>query len=126
MVLVCSNAGHRFCKVAARALCVLPGLSRIFLVPRFLANERDSGCDFLASSISFIVIRNTQLRFVGTEMKLGSARSLILFPIFLAASRQFKASFVSAPRCMQEDWVHAPRYPTLTSFKTHAFIAGST
>ena len=59
------------------------------LVPRFLANGRDSGCDFLASSISFIVIRNTRLRLVGTETKLGSTRSFGSFLIFLAVSASY-------------------------------------
>ena len=42
-----------------------------------------------ASSISFILIRNTQLRLVGTEMKLGSTRSFGSFSIFLAVSASY-------------------------------------
>ena len=43
----------------------------------------------LASSISFIVTRNTRLRLVGTETKLGSTRSFGSFSIFLAVSASY-------------------------------------
>ena len=43
----------------------------------------------LASCISFIVIRNTRLRLVGTETKLGSTRSFGSFSIFLVVSASY-------------------------------------
>ena len=123
------NTGRRFCEVAARAFTCFV---RIVVFSWFPGSWRNGGI-LLAGFPSFQNLPYRSLEYsvlsrMNVKTRLGYPRSVGSAPVFPVISAIFinllllsgrdkisKLLLCWLPDCMQEDRVHTPRYPILTS-----------
>ena len=138
--LICSNTGRRFCEVAARAYYMF---RQDYVVFSWFPGSWQNGGILLAGILSFqdLLYRISEYS-VSSRMNIKQGLDLLdpsVRPWYSLRFRLFseicysclvatKSRLLSCwlPDCMQEDRVHAPRYPTSTSVSCMLFLARST
>ena len=127
--LICLNTGRRFCEVAARAYYVFRQDYVVF--SWFPGSWRNGGILRAGIPSSQDLLYRSSEYSVTSRMNVKRGLDLLDLSVRLRYSPRFSAISINLlsclvatksrlllcwlPDCMQEDRVHAPRYPTSTS-----------